>query len=120
MRLSARRIEALIILKAQVWLELRAGKKITEAYINGGDKERVYGISESTGQVTVNPVHHVMDTLVHELIHRLHPKWGEKRVVREAYLIVATMSDLEVRRWHRQYERVRRIQKRAIQVDDDD
>ncbi len=108
---------AALELKAQIWAELRQGRQISEAYINGDTaSERVYGLSEAQ-RVVVNPAPHVLDTLVHELLHRIHPRWGERRVVHEARRIVITMTDAEQRRWYRQYERVRRIQRKPIESD---
>lgn len=94
-------------LKAQVWAELKAGDDINEAYLQDEAKrQRIYGLTESNHRIYINTAPHVMDTLIHEILHRLKPRWGERRVLKTASRIIATMDDREVRRWHRQYQRV--------------
>ena len=106
------------VLRDELWRELCEGQQIAEAYINGDKaKERVYGISEGR-KVVVNPAHSVLDTLIHELTHRVRKRWGEKRVLRETALIIETMDDKTIRKWHRQYERVKVARKRPVECED--
>lgn len=107
------------LLRDELWRELCEGEHIAEAYINGDRaKERVYGISEGK-KVVVNPVHSVLDTLVHELTHRVRKKWGERRVIKETARIIAAMDDRTIRKWHRQYERVKVARKRPVECEDE-
>ena len=107
------------VLRQEIWTDLRAGKHISEGYINGGKRWLVYGLIEGQ-KITVNPALSVMDSLVHELIHRARPRWGEARVVKETCRILRAMPDEEIRRWHRQYNRVKRLRKTPIEGFDDD
>ncbi len=104
-------------LKAEVWSELRAGRDIKEAFIaDPTRRQHIHGLC-SGKEVIVNPVPSTVDTICHELIHRLHPRWGEKRVWREARRLVRDLSDDEAKKWYRTYQRVAR-KARTVTVED--
>jgi hypothetical protein len=97
----------LIALRSEVWRELCDGQDIYEAYLEDSEgRLRVYGMTESGHDIYINPAPHILDCLLHEILHRLHPKWGERRVLLTASRMLATMDDAEVRKWHRKYEKV--------------
>ena len=61
-------------LLAAITVEFSKGR-IFEAPIVGS-KDHVEGLCNwESGEVTVNPSVSVVDTLVHELLHRRFPKW---------------------------------------------
>ena len=65
-----------------VLLELQAGG-IREAFMpRSGPYRFVRGQCADDGQITVNPIHDTVDTLIHELLHRLHPAWTDRYVRR--------------------------------------
>lgn len=101
-------------------VELRAefGRgKVFQAEIHS-EGELVEGLYQpSNGAVYVDPVPNVVDTLIHELLHRRYPRWGEARVSKTAHQLVSAMSHEERRLWYRAYQRVARKMKRPIQVD---
>lgn len=104
-------------IKAEVWSDLREGRDIFESYLEDeAHKDRIYGLSES-GKVYVNHAPHILDTLVHELLHRRYVRWGEKRVLQTASRIVASMSDAEIRQWYRRYRQVAK-RTRTVRVED--
>lgn len=88
---------------------------ITEAHIvaNGA---HVHGLCEGQ-QIVVNPAPAIVDTLLHELLHRRFPRWGEKRVARTAERLVYYMDSADVRKWHRKYKRAARKASRPIEAD---
>lgn len=97
----------LLALRDEVWRELHEGRDIFDAYLQDeAGKERIYGLTESDRKVYVNTAPHVLDTVIHELLHRLRPKWGEKRIIVAAARIVASMDDAQVKQWHRRYQKV--------------
>jgi hypothetical protein len=105
-------------LRDEVWRELRKGRDIKEAYVNG-DKEGldIYGLND--GQtVYVNPAHVLVETAIHELIHRVKPRWGERRVRAETQRIVKTFEDADVLRWYRQYQRVKTVSRKPFDPED--
>lgn len=53
---------------------------VSEEYVNKEGKQDIYGYLAPNGAIVVNPVPHVVDTLLHELIHKLHPDYSEHAV----------------------------------------
>lgn len=89
---------------------------IVEAHVlsNG---EHVAGLCHHpTGMIVVDPAPDVIDTLLHELLHRRYPRWGEKRVAKTAERLVREMDPATVRRWYRRYKKVAHKVKRPIAV----
>jgi len=70
----------------------------------------------SSRRVYVNPRPGVVETLVHELIHRRYPRWSERRVDREAKGILGHMTPAEVDQWYRAYQEIKRTRKRPKAV----
>lgn len=92
-------------LLAAVLLELQAGN-VKEAYMPGcGPYRFVHGDCATDGQITVNPVHMVLDTLIHELLHRLHPHWKERYVRRTTTYLRRRLSDDETRQLYAEYQK---------------
>lgn len=100
-------------------VELRAefaNGKVFQAEIQS-DGELVEGLYEpSSGAVYIDPVPNVVDTLIHELLHRRYPRWGERRVSVTAHQLVSAMSDEERRLWYRAYQRIAKKVKRPVRV----
>ena len=72
----------------------------------------------SSRRVYVNPRPAVVETLIHELLHRRFPRWSERRVDREAKLVIGHMTPAEVDGWYRQYQAIKRTRKRPKAVDE--
>jgi hypothetical protein len=78
-----------------------------------------YGFQDqNTGRVVVNPRPSVVHTLIHELVHRRFPRWGEKRVTAEADRLFTSMTDAEVAAFYRKYAALARKQKTPIVMKD--
>lgn len=96
--------------------EFRKGK-ILEAFLVE-PSYHVHGLCDfDSGAVVVNPQPHTVSVLLHELIHRRHPRWGEARVERETQRLFSSMTDAEVAQWYLDYQKARRKFKRPIRVD---
>jgi hypothetical protein len=64
------------------------------------------------GTIYVDPAPAVVSTLLHELIHRAHPRWGEKRVTKAEAMLLGQMRSADVQKWYRQYRAaVKRLRK---------
>lgn len=63
---------------------------------------------QSGNAIYVDPRPAILEILVHELIHRRHPRLGERAVLRESRRLIATMGDAEKARWWRAYQRFKR------------
>jgi hypothetical protein len=79
--------------------------------------EVVYGFQHGS-QVYINPRPAVVETLLHELTHRRYPRWGEARVRKESARLLASLSDADVGRWYRRYQRAARKHRRPVRLED--
>lgn len=100
----------------RVWAELGAGK-ITEAFISDGPNF-TDGYYNGNGHITVNPAHQTVDTLIHEILHRLHPQWSESYIRRTTTYLRRRMSDEEVQAMYSEFQRRARKRKRPIKIED--
>ncbi len=101
---------------AELAAEFRRGKIVEAVLIE--PQYHVHGLCDfESGAVLINPQPHTVAVLLHELIHRRYPRWGEARVERETQRLVARMSDAEVMTWYRNYQRVARKVPRPVRVD---
>lgn len=90
--------------------------KVFQAEIHS-EGEVIEGLYEpSSGAVYVDPVPNVVDTLLHELLHRRYPRWGERRVSDTAHRLVTAMSDEERRVWYRRYKKAAKARRRPVKV----
>ena len=101
-------------LEAELSREFTRGG-ISEATI-AANGEHVHGLCEGQS-IVINPAPAVVDTLVHELLHRRYPRWGEKRVWKTAERLVYYMDAKDIRRWFRRYQRVKQT-RRAMTLED--
>ena len=60
----------------------------------------------------------IIETLVHELLHRRKPRWSERRVTREARTLLSKMSDDDVAVWWQRYRKIRKLS-RPVDVEDE-
>lgn len=67
--------------------------------------------------IYVDPRPAILETLIHELLHRRKPRWGERRVSREARGLVLRMDETTKARWWRNYQRIRR-KGPAVEIED--
>lgn len=88
----------------QILGELERGR-ITERYIVVPGL-KVEGLTDPDGAITINPAHGIVDTVVHELLHRLHPEWSERYVRRTTSLIVNQLTDDDIEGFWRAYCRI--------------
>lgn len=58
--------------------------------------------------VYVDPRPAIVLTLLHELLHRLRPTWGERRVDTESKRLISRMSGADMARWWAAYNRIKR------------
>ena len=68
--------------------------------------------------VYIDPRPAILETLFHELLHRLRPRWGERRVTLEARRLLSTLGEADVAVWWRRYNRIKR-KGRPVEVADE-
>lgn len=67
--------------------------------------------------IYIDPRPAILETLVHELIHRRKPRWGERAVTKQARRLVGQMDEQTKARWWAAYQRIKRKGK-PVQVDE--
>lgn len=62
-------------------------------------------LHRASGDITINPKVSVVDTVIHELLHRRYPKWTERKVKQETARIMGHLTPAEIDAWYRRYRR---------------
>lgn len=82
-----------------------------------GSKSHIEGLCNwESGEVSVNPAPSVVDTLIHELLHRRFPRWSEDRVRAETWRVLSSMTPEAVQVLHREYKRIVKRQRRPVSL----
>ncbi len=74
---------------------------------------------QTEGKVYIDPRTSILETLIHELMHRRHPRMREMAVTREARLLLGKMDEATKRKWWNAYRKVRKV-RRPVDVDLED
>jgi hypothetical protein len=99
-----------LVLLGRVWAELGSGK-ITEAYLPSDKHHYVEGLIEGQ-HITVNPAPSVVDSAIHEILHRMHPEWSENYVRRTTSLLMRRMTDEEIAAFYAEFQKRKRTRRR--------
>lgn len=97
-----------------LWEELDRGRFVQCSLRS--DYEQVDGLQEGE-TVYIDPRPAILEILLHEMLHRKHPRWGEKKVLRESRRLVLSMDEATKATWWRAYQRVIR-KGRPVDVDE--
>lgn len=75
-----------------------------EHYLSDEKGARIVGQCDyEKGIITVNPVDHVVDTLIHELIHLVHPEYSERAVASMTGKVMKELTERELLAIYREY-----------------
>ena len=88
-----------------LWDELHRGK-VFECSLRDPNFH-LDGLQEGE-YVYIDPRSSVLETVIHELLHRRKPRWGERQVDREAKRLFCAMDEQTKVRWWRAYQRIKR------------
>lgn len=102
---------------AEILKELRhecAIGRITEASLIAPE-EHLDGLTDGT-RVYVDPRPAIVETLLHELLHRRFRAWSERRVDRQAKALLSGLSTRQLNDWYRRYKSVAKRAGRAKRV----
>lgn len=69
------------------------------------------------GTVYVDPAPTVTETLLHEMLHRRYPRWGEKRVDLTAQRLLRSMNSRQARWWYRQFQSLKTTLTKPVSAD---
>lgn len=67
--------------------------------------------------IYIDPRPAILETLLHELLHRRKPRWGERRVATEARKLSVAMDETTKRHWWLGYRRIKKLRKPVEVVD---
>jgi hypothetical protein len=67
--------------------------------------------------IYIDPRYAVLESLVHELLHRLRPRMSERAVTSKARQLTSSMDEATKIRWWRAYRKIRKSG-RPVQVDE--
>ena len=79
--------------------------------------ETVQGCCETDGKITINPAHEIVSTCLHEAIHRMRPKWSERRVRANEAKLMHGLTDAEVDRLYQVILSVAKTKKRPKKLE---
>jgi hypothetical protein len=99
------------VLVEELYAELERGR-IYEATLRD-PQFHLDGLSDGEN-IYIDPRPAILETLVHELLHRRYRRWGERRVTVEARRVIGKMDEQTMRRWWASY---RRLAKKGRPVD---
>ena len=64
--------------------------------------------------IYIDPRASILEVVLHELIHRLKPRMGERAVDRSAKRLLCKMTDADKARWWRAYLKVKRLRRPKV------
>jgi hypothetical protein len=95
-----------------------ANGRIYEATLITDDGAHLLGICDhDNGAITIDPKVAIVSTLLHELIHRKFPNWGEARVRKEEIYALRQLSQHDIQTWYRRYKRAVRKRRPVDAID---
>jgi hypothetical protein len=80
--------------------------RIYEATLITDDGAHLEGMCDPDAKsVTIDPKVSIVSVLLHELIHRRFPQWGEARVRKTEKAAMSLLSQHDIQTWYRRYRR---------------
>ena len=58
-----------------------------------------------TQKITINPKVSIVDSLIHELLHRRYPSWSERKVREETRTLMGQLTHQDLQTWYQRYRR---------------
>lgn len=89
-------------LLVRVLTEIGSGR-IYERFLAGQPGERVSGLCEGP-HIHINPAFDTIDSVIHEALHRLEPRWSERYVRRTTTWLMQRMSDAQIEALYDEYQ----------------
>lgn len=79
--------------------------KFEEKYLPRHAGRDTEGMWCSDGVVTVNPIPHIVDTVIHETLHEMFPKYSERAIRSLTGKLMKRLSEDEVQAIYKEYRR---------------
>lgn len=97
----------------ELWYELNRGR-IYEAALRD-PTWHLDGLQDGD-TIYVDPRPAILESLIHELLHRRYPRWGERTVSREARRLIGVMDEGVKTRWWTAYQKTKIVKSRPVDV----
>ena len=91
---------------------------IIEAPLKSSDEHIEGWCVHATKQIFIDPRVSIVETLLHELIHRRWPNLTEASVRGIERHLMANLTTDDVSRWYRLYNKAKRTRRRTVKVED--
>jgi hypothetical protein len=91
--------------------------RVLEAPIAREGRYHIEGLQEAA-TIWVNPRIAIVEIFIHELLHVRYPRWTEQRVNREGRRLLMALDDAGIAKWHRRYQKAKRISARRVGRED--
>jgi hypothetical protein len=99
-------------LMVRVWAAMGSAGIIEDVTLKSDIKgERLEGL-QAGRHIWVNPIWSTADTVIHELLHLMHPEWSETYVRRTTTFLLRRMTDAEVQTFYDEYQQRAKRRKR--------
>ncbi len=76
-----------------------------EQWIEPYSGKDVYGLWTPDGVITINPIPHIVDTIIHELLHEAYPDWSERAVYSMTGKLMKQLTSEEMQTIYEEYRR---------------
>jgi len=77
----------------------------TEGQDAKGRRGYVYGQTEYDGRIIVNPIPHIVDTVIHECLHELSPNYAESAIKSLTVKLMRQLTDTNLQTIYAEYKR---------------
>ena len=74
-----------------------------EAFIPSEHGRYVYGLTD--GIITVNPIPHIVDTVIHEVLHEFFPRRSEHTILSLTGKLMRQLTDADLQAIYAEYQR---------------
>lgn len=79
----------------------------------------VEGLTDfGNGSIYIDPRPAILDTVIHELIHRHRPWWSEIAVRRHTAHLINQLGEKDMQRWWKMYQKVKKAH-RPVKLEED-
>lgn len=101
-----------------LWAEFGHQVPVYEAHISDERGRHLHGLCDPMKpEIVINRKFSVVDSCIHELLHKKFPRRSERRIERDTEKIVQAMDRATIARWYQRFERRRRRSK-AVEIEE--
>ena len=93
---------------ADLWAAI-GGPRVYEGFLKDDKGKHLHGLCDyERDAIFVNVKYSVVDSVVHELLHRKFPRRSERRIQQDTDAILASMTPADIAWWYRRFQVIKR------------